>query len=145
MAKMIIDGNEFVVEKMARMSRTAIQQITMAGAHAAEERMKANTEARRHVRNGDMVGSIGNNGYREFYGGGATDVYPLGEDQKGVRNATKAYVINYGKGRRPETKRKKRNRTGDHFITGDEKNTEAAVRQAMQAESDRLSEEYDKE
>ena len=50
-------------------------------------------------------------------------------------------MINYGRGG------VKRNggKMGDKFITADEKNTEEAVYQAMQAESDRLSEEIDKE
>ena len=103
--------------------------------------MRENTQRRQHVRTGDMLGSIGDNGYREWYGGGSTEVYPQESDRKGVRNATKAYVINYGRGG------VKRNggKMGDKFITGDEKNTEEAVYQAMQAESDRLSEEIDKE
>ena len=58
-------------------------------------------------------------------------------------------MTNYGKGQRPYTRRPRRNpqrnRTGDKYITGDEKNTEQAVHAAMQAECDRLSEEIDKE
>ena len=80
---------------------------------------------------GEMLASIGRNEYREWLGGGAQDVYPLGEDHKGVRNATKAYVLNYGRGRRLR---------GDKFITGDTQ-AEEIITQAMQAESDRLVEE----
>ncbi len=141
MATMKVDGTEFVSEKLNRASREMIRSITMAGAKAAEQRMAENTRRRMHVRTGDMLDSIGDNGYREFYRGGSTDVYPQGDDRKGVRNATKAYVINYGRGG------VKRNggKMGDKFITGDEKNTEEAVYQAMQAESDRLIEQIDKE
>ena len=140
MAKMIIDGNDFAVEKLGKMTRGMIRDITMAGAGAAETRMKESTEKARHVRNSDMLNSIADNGYREFYQGGATDVYPHGDDRKGVRNATKAYVINYGRG----GTRKRPSKMGDHFITGDEKGTEEAVRQAMQAESDRQLEKIDR-
>lgn len=142
MARMKIDGAEYVTVKLSANARETIRRLTMAGAKAAEEIMKANAEARQHVRTGDMIASIRDNGYREWYGGGATDVYPQEDDAKGVRNATKAYVINYGKGRRPTTRRGKRNKTGDKFITGAEKQTEAAVGQAMQAEMARINEEY---
>ena len=141
MARMKVDGTEFISEKLNGRSREMIKSITMAGAKAAEKRMRETTQRRQHVRPGDMLESVGDNGYREWYGGGSTEVYPQESDRKGVRNATKAYVINYGRGG------VKRNggKMGDKFITGDEKNTEEAVYQAMQAESDRLIEQIDKE
>jgi len=142
MATMRVNGFELVESQLNRMGRPMIRQIVEAGAKAAEKRMSENTQKAKHMRNRDMLESIGENEYRELYGGGSVDVYPQGEDRKGVRNATKAYVINYGKGSRPTTKRPKknprRNLTGDKFITGDERATEEAVVQAMQAESDRL-------
>lgn len=145
MARMSVDGFELVENRLSRLGRPMIRKIVEAGAKAAEARMAENTKARQHVRNSDMLESIGNNGIRESVGGASTDVYPQGDDRKGVRNATKAYVINYGKGARPFTRRPKkhprRNLTGDKFITGDEPKTEEAVLQAMQAESDRLIEE----
>lgn len=145
MAKISVDGAEIMDQAFDRMGRDMIRKIVEAGAGAAEKRMAENVQKRQHVRTGDMLKSIGNNGYREWLGGGATEVYPQEEDRFGVRNATKAFVINYGKGRRPATRRGKRNRTGDHFITGDESQAEEAVRKAMQAESDRLVAELDKE
>ena len=78
---------------------------------------------------GEMLRSIGRNEYREFLGGGSVDVYPQEKDSRGVRNATKAYVLNYGRGRGLK---------GDKFITGDESQAEQLVQEAMQAESDRL-------
>lgn len=142
MATVRVNGFEMIESQLNRMGRPMIRQIVEAGAQAAEKRMEENTKAKRHVRNSDMLESIGENEYREFLGGGSVDVYPLGDDRKGVRNATKAYVINYGKGRRPYTRRPKRNPrrnlTGDKFITGDEAKTEQAVVEAMRAESDRL-------
>ena len=137
MATVRVNGFEMIDQQLNRMGRTMIRQIVEAGAKAAEKRMAENTEKRRHTRTGDMLESIGENEYREFLGGGSVDVYPQGDDRKGVRNATKAYVINYGKGKNP-TKRKKPNKTGDKFITGDEEKAEALVYEAMQAESDRL-------
>ncbi len=137
MATLRVNGFELIDQQFNRMGRPMIRKIVEAGAKAAEKRMAENTEKQKHVRTGDMLKSIGENEYREFLGGGSVDVYPQGEDRKGVRNATKAYVINYGKGRRI-TKRKQANRTGDKFITGDESQAEKLVTEAMQAESDRL-------
>lgn len=142
MATLKVNGFELVDRQFNRMGKTMIRQIVEAGAKAAEQRMAENVEKRRHMRTGDMLGSIGENEYREFLGGGSVDVYPQGVDSKGARNATKAYVINYGKGKRPMTKRPKRNPrrnlTGDKFITGDESQAEKLVQEAMRAESDRL-------
>ena len=145
MATMKVDNTKFVTERLNDVSREMIRSITRAGAKAAEKRMAENTLARKHTRNRDMLESIGENEYREFLGGGSVEVYPQGDDRKGVRNATKAYVINYGKGQRPTTKRKKPNKTGDKFVTGDESKAEAVVYEAMKAESDRLIAEINNE
>ena len=144
MATVRVNGFEVFDRQLNRMGRTMIRQIVEAGAKAAEKRMAENVRLRRHVRTGDMLESIGENEYREFLGGGSVDVYPQGDDRHGVRNATKAYVINYGRGRKT-TKRGKQNLTGDKFITGDESKAEAIVVEAMQAESDRLIAEINNE
>jgi hypothetical protein len=137
MARFTVNGVELVEQQLNGLGRPMIRKIVEAGAGAAEKRMAENVRLRMHIRNSDMLESIGNNGIREFLNAASTDVYPQGDDRKGVRNATKAYVINYGKGKNP-TKRKKPNKTGDKFITGDEEKAEALVYEAMQAESDRL-------
>ena len=148
MATMKVSGFELQETRLGKMGRPMIRKIVEAGANAAEKRMIEDTKARKHIRNSDMLDSIGENEYREYLGGGSVDVYPQGDDRNGVRNATKAYVINYGKGQRPYARRPKKhprkNLTGDKFITGNEKKTEAAVVEAMQAESDRLVEELNK-
>lgn len=142
MATCRVSGFDLVEQQLNKLGRPMIRQIVEAGAKAAEKVMAEATEEKGHIRTGEMMRSIGHNEYREFLGGGSTDVYPQGDDSKGARNATKAYVINYGKGKRPNAKWPKkhprRNRTGDKFITGNEGKTEAAVTEAMQAESDRL-------
>ena len=133
MATMKVDGFEIQERRLEKMGRGMIRQIVEAGSKAAEKVMHDATETKRHVRNSDMLDSIGMNEYREFMNGGSVDVYLQGDDRKGVRNATKAYVINYGRGGT-----KKRGKMGDKFITGNESKTEQAVLEAMQAESDRL-------
>ena len=134
MAKMRVSGAE--LELRENLSRDMIRRMVEAGGKVADDRMKAATRAHMHVRTGDMLEAIKPTPYREWFGGGATEVYPQGDDRKGVRNATKAYVINYGRGRR-----KRNGKMGDKFITNDEKATEEAVRQAMEAENGRLIEE----
>ncbi len=134
MARMRVSGAE--LELKENLSRDMIRRMVEAGGKVADDRMKAATRAHMHVRTGDMLEAIKPTPYREWFGGGATEVYPQGDDRKGVRNATKAYVINYGRGRR-----KRNGKMGDKFITNDEKATEEAVRQAMEAENGRLIEE----
>lgn len=136
MARMTVDGFEITENRLGKLGRSMIRRIVEAGAGAAEKVMSDNIRARGHVRTGDMLESVGQNEYREFLGGGSVEVYPQGEDRGGVRNATKAYVINYGRGGT-----RKRGKMGDRFITGNEAQTESAVVAAMQAESDRLIEE----
>ena len=142
MARFTVNGVELVERQLNGLGRPMIRKIVEAGAGAAEKRMAENVRLRMHIRNSDMLESIGNNGIREFLNAASTDVYPQGDDRKGVRNATKAYVINYGKGKRPYRKRPKKNPkvnlTGDKFITGDEEKAKEIVTEAMQAESDRL-------
>ena len=134
MARMRVSGAE--LELKENLSRDMIRRMVEAGGKVADDRMKAAIRAHMHVRTGDMLEAIKPTPYREWFGGGATEVYPQGDDRKGVRNATKAYVINYGRGRR-----KRNGKMGDKFITNDEKATEEAVRQAMEAENGRLIEE----
>ena len=144
MARMTVDGTELdnpVLDKLGDQLRPMIKRIVMAGSAAAEKRMQENIRQRNHIRNGDMLEAVGNNGYREFYRSGATDVYPQGNDRFGVRNADKAYIINYGRG----GVRKKGAKLGDKFITGDERNAEELVFEAMQAENDRIIDEITKE
>lgn len=121
------------IKRLGKLGRPMIRQIVEAGAGAAEKLMAESVRTRNHIRTGDMLESIGTNEYLEILGGGRVDVYPQGNDREGVRNATKAYVINYGRGGT-----RKRGKMGDRFITGNEKRTEEAVHQAMQAEHDRL-------
>ena len=138
MATMRVDGFEITEQRLGRMGKPMIRRIVEAGAAAADRVMRENIEERHHVRTGDMLESVGMNEYREILGGGSVDVYPQGDDRHGARNATKAYVINYGRG---GTKR--RGKMGDRFITapGQSLKTEQAVKEAMQAESDRLIDE----
>ena len=141
MARFEASGLEGLADQLGTLERGTVKRIVMAGADAASKQMMSDTEEHRHVQTGTMKGTIGPGQYHEDVGAGWVNVYPQGADARGVSNALKAYVINYGLGKRPMTVRsggKARNRTGDKFITGNERRTETVVNEAMQAESDRI-------
>ena len=79
-----------------------------------------------------MVESVKPGAYHETLEGGWMEVYPQGEDPRGVSNAKKAFVINYGYGGR------KTKKTGDKFLTGQKKRLEVAAAEAMQKENEEI-------
>ena len=91
-----------------------------------------------------MLRNVGGAEYKETFDGGSMNVYPLGSDSRGVSNAMKAYVINYGRGKNP-TRKGKPNRTGDKFITGNFQKSEAKAQEAMAAEASAFLEEVMKQ
>lgn len=128
---------------LAAMGRAAPKRIVEAGATAAEKREAEATETAGHGRpgksrraTGELMASIGHTDIREFLGGASAEVYPQGNDRRGERLATIGYVINYGRGGA------RKGGLGDRFITRAEADMEAAALDAMQAESDRIVEEY---
>jgi len=138
MARLTIDygGFDRIEASFDGMSRGGIRRIVEAGAAAAAEEMRKAIVEARHVRTGSMLDSVRAGDYHETLGGGYMSVYPQGEDRHGVSNTVKAFVINYGRGRKKRTAR-----MGDRFITDREDKTEAIVTAAMQAEADRLIDE----
>lgn len=133
MAKISMTGFDSVEMQLSRLlDRNMIRQVVEAGAAKAAEEMRNNIETAGHVKTGSMRDNVKPGIYHEDVGGGYMDVYPQDYDRKGVPNAMKAFVINYGRGgeRTP--------RTGDKFITGKLAQTKKAVQEAMQAESDRI-------
>ena len=138
MAQMTINLGSFgQVEKTFDVNtRDQIRRIVEAGAKAAAEEMQRAIRDARHVRTGSMRDNVRAAEYKETLGGGQMSVYPQGTDGRGVSNTLKAYVINYGRGRR-----KPGSRMGDKFLTGREQEarTEAAVAAAMQAEADAIA------
>lgn len=138
MAKFEYSGTEELETRLAEMDKHMIKGIVMAGADACSREMQAMIGAYRHVRTGSMQQNVAPAKYHEDLNSGWVDVYPQGNDSRGVSNAKKAFVINYGYGGR------KTKRTGDKFITGNKKRMEQGVFTAMQAESDRQIAELNK-
>lgn len=132
MARIEYDGFERIEGVLTRLSRTAIREVVMAGAEACVEETRRNILQYRHVVTGSMMEGVAPGKYHEDIGSGWVEVYPQGDDHRGISNAKKAFVINYGYGKR-RTKR-----TGDKFITGEKKTMEEIVAKAMQAKSDEI-------
>ncbi len=97
---------------------------------------------------GSMRANVRPGNYHEGMGSGSVNVYPQGDDSKGVGNALKAFVIDRGIGQRPNTKRSRGrtpNKTGDRFLTKKTaKRAEDVTVRAMEAEFDRIIEESNK-
>ena len=135
MARITYSGFDQIDSLMGRLQRDAIRRIVMAGAQACVEETRKEIEEYRHVVSGSMKAGVAPGKYHEDLGSGWVEVYPQGEDGRGISNATKAFVINYGYGGR------KTEKTGDKFITGNKKTMSDYVSAAMQAESDRIIQE----
>ena len=138
-----VEGTEIRTDDLEGLSRGAVKRVVMAGADACVEETQRNIEEYHHVgQTGSMRASVQPGRYRERLGGGTVEVYPQGEDSKGVDNAMKAFVIDRGIGQRPNTRRSRGrtpNKTGDRFLTRKTaRKTEETVVRAMEAEFDRI-------
>lgn len=89
-----------------------------AGAETAEDNWREGILAAGHVESGDMLRSVGTSPYPY-----SREIYPQGTDRKGVRNAEKAFVINYGKN----------GKKGDRFADKIQKKNEKECYRAMAA------------
>lgn len=132
MARCEYDGFERIDGVLTRLSRDAIREVVMAGAEACIEETKKNVQQYRHIVTGSMMEGVAAGKYHEDIGSGWVEVYPQGEDSRGISNAKKAFVINYGYGKRRTEK------TGDKFITGHTQTMHDVVAAAMRKKSDEI-------
>ena len=132
MAKQTFSGFEIVERQLAKLSRGTVKRLVEAGAKALVETTQESTQKYHHVVTGEMKQAIAPGQYHETLEGGWMDVYPQGTDNRGVSNAKKAFVINYGYGGRKTAK------TGDKFITGNKRKRQSAVAAAMEAENQKI-------
>lgn len=142
MARLEIDGMDDMLANLRKLGsgiRPAVKRIVTAGADAETGVMSGQIQTAKHVMTGQMRDAVGLGNYKETLGGGEVAVYPKGEDSKGISNAKKAFVINYGLGGNP-TRKGKKNKTGDKFITGKRPEREASetVTAAMDAEAEKV-------
>lgn len=135
MAKMEYSGFDAVDGQIATLERDTIKRLVYAGAEALVKGMQDTTGQYHHVVTGSMRANVKPGKLHEDLNSAWIEVYPQGEDSRGVSNAKKAFVINYGYGGRKTAK------TGDKFITGNKARFEIVINQAMQTENQAILQE----
>lgn len=89
------------IEKMLLNRETtvtaAVPDMIQAGANELIKAEQEEIERLKLVDTGDMKKSVKATKIRKTDSGGFVEVYPQGKDRKGVSNATKAFVAQYGK------------------------------------------------
>lgn len=124
MARMDLAGLDDVFDQLTMagegIDETA-QQMLEAGAGICVEAWKRSIGSHGHVKTGDMQRSVGVK-YKKKNGALSAEIYPLGKDRKGVRNAEKAFVLHYGRS----------NITGSRFVDDAEAEAEQPAADAMQ-------------
>lgn len=109
MAKFEMNGVDRIIDELGRMDALTgpmAEEMVDAGARVLVDTWKDVIRSRGHVDTGDMLRSVKAKkpaGSSEVV---AREVYPLGKDAKGVRNAEKAFILHYGW----------KSRQGDHFV-----------------------------
>lgn len=101
------------------------QEMLDEGAKIIEFYWVKSIKKHKHVETGAMVKSVGvakGTRAKKF-----RDIFPQGKDEKGVRNAEKAFIAHYGKS----------GQLGTHFIDEAEANAKAKVAVAMQEKLDK--------
>lgn len=134
MAKFEINGVERVIDELGRMDALTgpmAEEMVDAGARVLVDTWKDVIRSRGHVDTGDMLRSVKAKkpaGSSEVV---AREVYPLGKDAKGVRNAEKAFILHYGW----------KSRQGDHFVDQVEADANEPAVSVMEAVMDKYMKE----
>ena len=130
MAKFEINGVDIIIDELGRMDALTgpmAEEMVDAGARVLVDTWKDVIRSRGHVDTGDMLRSVKAKkpaGSSEVV---AREVYPLGKDAKGVRNAEKAFILHYGW----------KSRQGDHFVDQVEADANEPAVSAMEAVMDK--------
>lgn len=107
MARFDMSGLDPIVDEMRRLGEetgAAAEAMIQAGAEAVKLAWQRAAEEKDLHDTGDMIKSIGYPRKPKNIGDAlAQDIYPQGRDQKGVRNAEKAFVLHYGTSKMPAT------------------------------------------
>lgn len=139
MAQQRYKGIDAAIAQLEGLSRNTIQRIVTAGAKALVEETKRDIQSRHHVVTGSMMDNVRPSPYHETLDGAWQTVYPQGTDARGVSNAMKAFVTNYGRKGAKRAARGPR-KSGDKFITGEryrDRRGKVAL-DAMQAENEKI-------
>ena len=100
MPRFAMDGLQPLIEEMTRMGEASgdgAEAALLAGAEEVKRAWKESAESHEHRDTGDMIESIDYAREPSNIGGALTiDIYPQGRDSRGIRNAEKAFILNYG-------------------------------------------------
>ena len=105
MADFNVVGLDDVMKEMMshqQAAEAAIPEMLNAGADILIKAQKSEVQSMKLVDTGDMMKSIkGDKIKKDKDGNSYIDVYPKGKDRKGVRNAEKAFIAEYGTSKLP--------------------------------------------
>lgn len=105
MADFNVTGLDDVIKEMTshqQAAEKAIPEMLNAGAEILVNAQKSEVKAQKLVDTGDMINSIKPDKVKTGKDGNAyIDVYPQGKDRKGVSNAEKGFVAEYGTSKMP--------------------------------------------
>lgn len=149
MSKITTDGMDRLMEHIraveTRVTGHELGEVLEAG---ADEYIKAWRQVigERHTRTGQMRDAVNKTEpHRSAKDGLTVEVYPMGQDDKGAYNATKAFVANYGKSRKMSAatrRRRKRHpytrKSGDKFVNIAEDMARDKATEAMQRALDEI-------
>ena len=107
MARFFTTGIDDIISQMQRMGQDVgpvAEEMCMAAVEEIRDAWKKSAEEHDLRDTGAMIESIGF-GPAPIRAGAIlyNDVYPMGKDSKGVRNAEKAFILHYGKSNYPGT------------------------------------------
>lgn len=125
MANLRVQGLDELEKELQQFSgeTEAIEAAMLeAGAEKLKEAWLYHILKKGHVDTGSMMDAVKASKPRKGRGGTSVDVYPQGKDQKGVRNAEKAFLLHYGWKDKP----------GNHFVDNIEQDAEEAVAETME-------------
>lgn len=98
MATLKIRGMDDLQKKLATLSKDIevelADKMLDAGAEVAINVWKDEIKMHDHIETGDMINSVGVT--KQTKKGSIREIYPLGRDRRGKRNAFKAFVLHYG-------------------------------------------------
>ena len=124
MARMKTEGLDDIIQtfnQMADKGQAVQTAMLTSGAEEMTDAWMHAIEDAGHIKTGSMHDNVG---YDGILGGDEkyTDIYPHGEDDRGQRNATKAFVLHYGWSKK----------AGSHFVDKAETAGEAPAVKAME-------------
>jgi len=100
MARFQTDGLDDLIEDLKSLGETTgelADKMLLAGAEEVKQAWRRAAKLHNLIDTGDMFNSIGYSRKPKMVSDiKMIDIYPQGTDRKGIRNAEKAFILNYG-------------------------------------------------